>query len=66
MIRIADKAYVLTDSSKFGHNCMVSFARCSDIDLTLTDSGLSQKAFKDFKQNGVEIRVVGPNGESER
>jgi DeoR/GlpR family transcriptional regulator of sugar metabolism len=66
MIRIADKAYVLTDSSKFGHNCMVSFARCSDIHLTLTDSGLSQKAFKEFKQNGVDIRVVGPNGESER
>jgi DeoR family transcriptional regulator of aga operon/DeoR family fructose operon transcriptional repressor len=66
MIRIADKAYVLTDSSKFGHNCMVSFARCSDIHLTLTDSGLSQKAIKEFKQNGVDIRVVGPNGESER
>jgi DeoR/GlpR family transcriptional regulator of sugar metabolism len=66
MIRIADKAYVLTDSSKFGHNCMVSFARCSDIHLTLTDSGLSQMAIKEFKQNGVDIRVVGPNGESER
>ena len=63
MIRIADKAYVLTDSSKFGHNCMVSFAKCSDIHLTLTDSGLSQKVLKDFKQHGLDIRVVGPNGE---
>jgi len=62
MIRIADKAYVLTDSSKFGHNCMVSFARCSDIHLTLTDSGLPQKVFKEFKQHGIDIRVVGPNG----
>jgi DeoR/GlpR family transcriptional regulator of sugar metabolism len=63
MIRIADKAYVLTDSSKFGHNCMVSFARCSDIHLTLTDSGISQKILNDFKQHGLDIRVVAPNGE---
>ena len=65
MIRIADKAYVLTDSSKFGHNCMVSFAKCSDIHLTLTDSRISQKFLKEFKQHGVDIRVVGANFNSE-
>ncbi len=65
MIRIADKAYVLTDSSKFGHNCMVSFAKCSEIHLTLTDSRLPQKFLKEFKQHGVDVRVVGPNFESE-
>jgi DeoR/GlpR family transcriptional regulator of sugar metabolism len=66
MIRIADKAYVLTDSSKFRHNCMVSFARRSDIYITLTDSGISHKVLKDFRQHGFDIRAVGPNGESER
>jgi DeoR/GlpR family transcriptional regulator of sugar metabolism len=66
MIRIADKAYVLTDSSKFGHNCMVSFARCSDIHLTLTDSGISPQVFREFKQHGLGIRVVGPNDEPGR
>jgi DeoR/GlpR family transcriptional regulator of sugar metabolism len=65
MIRIADKAYVLTDSSKFGHNCMVSFAKCSEIHLTLTDSRLSPKLLKEFKQDGVDIRVVGANSHSE-
>ena len=39
MIRIADKSYVLSDSSKFGHNCMVSFAKCSEIFCMLTDLG---------------------------
>jgi DeoR family transcriptional regulator of aga operon/DeoR family fructose operon transcriptional repressor len=63
MIRIADKAYVMTDSSKFGHNCMVSFARCSRIDMTLTDSGVPQKVLKEFRQHGLDIRTVGPNGE---
>jgi DeoR/GlpR family transcriptional regulator of sugar metabolism len=66
MIRIADKTYVLTDSSKFGHNCMVSFAKCSEIHLTLTDSRLSQKILKEFKQHGVDVRIVGPNSEPER
>ena len=65
MIRIADKAYVLTDSSKFGHNCMVSFAKCSEIHLTLTDSRLSPRVLKEFKQREVDIRVVGANSNSE-
>ncbi|HEY5743196.1 MAG TPA: DeoR/GlpR family DNA-binding transcription regulator [Terrimicrobiaceae bacterium] len=63
MIRIADKTYVLTDSSKFGHNCIVSFAKCSDVHLTLTDSRLSQKIFQEFKQHGTELRVVGSHDE---
>ena len=58
MIRIADKAYVLTDSSKFGHNCIVSFAKSSDIHLTLTDSGIPPKVVKDFKQHGIDIQIA--------
>ena len=65
MIRISDKAYVLTDSSKFGHNCMVSFAKCSEIHLTLTDSRLPQRLLKEFKQQGVDIRIVSANSNSE-
>ena len=58
MIRIADKAYVLTDSSKFGHNCIASFAKSSDIHLTLTDSGIPPKVVKDFKQHGIDIQIA--------
>jgi DeoR/GlpR family transcriptional regulator of sugar metabolism len=58
MIRIADKAYVLTDSSKFGHNCTVSFAKFSDIHLTLTDSEIPQKVAKDLKQHGIGIQIA--------
>jgi len=65
MIRIADKTYVLTDSSKFGHNCMVSFAKCSEIHLTLTDPRLPQKILKEFKQHRVDVRVVGSDSDSE-
>lgn len=65
MIRIADKTYVLTDSSKFGHNCMVSFAKCSEIHLTITDPRLPQKILKEFKQHRVDVRVVGSDSDSD-
>jgi DeoR/GlpR family transcriptional regulator of sugar metabolism len=54
----------LTDSSKFERNCLVSFADFSDIHLTITDSGISSKIFKEFQKRGIELRVVdsGVNG----
>jgi DeoR/GlpR family transcriptional regulator of sugar metabolism len=58
MIRAAEKTYILTDSSKFERNCLVSFADFSDIHLTITDSGISSKVFKEFQKRGVELRVV--------
>ena len=59
MIRAAEKTYILTDSSKFERNCLVSFADFSDIHLTITDSGISSKVFKEFQKRGIELRVVG-------
>jgi len=59
MIRAAEETYILTDSSKFERNCLVSFADFSDIHLTITDSGISSKVFKEFQKHGIELRVVG-------
>jgi DeoR/GlpR family transcriptional regulator of sugar metabolism len=59
MIRAAEETYILTDSSKFERNCLVSFADFSDIHLTITDSGISSKVFKEFQKRGIELRVVG-------
>ena len=59
MIRAAEKTYILTDSSKFERNCLVSFADFSDIHLTITDSGISSKIFNEFHKRGIELRVVG-------
>ncbi len=58
MIRAAEETYILTDSSKFERNCLVSFADFSDIHLTITDSGISSKVFKEFQKRGIELRVV--------
>ncbi len=58
MIRAAEETYILTDSSKFERNCLVSFADFSDIHLTITDSGISSKVFREFQKRGVELCVV--------
>jgi DeoR/GlpR family transcriptional regulator of sugar metabolism len=61
MIRAAEQTYILTDSSKFERKCLVSFADFSDIHLTITDSGISSKVFREFQKRGIELRVVGSN-----
>jgi DeoR/GlpR family transcriptional regulator of sugar metabolism len=58
MIRAAEETYILSDSSKFERNCLVSFADFSDIHLTITDSGISSKVFREFQKRGIELRVV--------
>ena len=58
MIRAAEETYILTDSSKFERNCLVSFADFSDVHLTITDSGISSRVLKDFQKREIELRVV--------
>jgi DeoR/GlpR family transcriptional regulator of sugar metabolism len=58
MIRAAEETYILTDSSKFERNCLVSFADFSDIRLTITDSGIPSKVFAEFQKRGIELRIA--------
>ncbi len=59
LMRSADEGYVLVDSSKCGHNCLTSFARLRDVDLTITDSGLPRAKAKALEAAGATLRVVG-------
>ena len=58
MVKAAEEVCVLTDSSKFGHNCLVRFASLSEIDLFITDSELSPMFLNELKQNGVAVRLA--------
>ena len=58
LIRIADKTYVLVDSSKYGHNCLTSFAQLRDVQLTITDSGLSRNKAKALEAIGARLRIA--------
>jgi DeoR/GlpR family transcriptional regulator of sugar metabolism len=58
LIRIADKTYVLVDSSKYGHNCLTSFAQLRDVHLTITDSGLPRSKAKALEAIGARLRIA--------
>jgi DeoR/GlpR family transcriptional regulator of sugar metabolism len=58
LIRIADKTYVLVDSSKYGHNCLTSFAQLRDVHLTITDSGLPRSKAKALETIGARLRIA--------
>ena len=60
MVKAAEEVCILTDSSKFGHNCLVRFASLSEIDLFITDSELSPMFLNELKQNAVAIRLADP------
>jgi len=58
LIRIADETYVLVDSSKYGHNCLTSFAHLRDVHLTITDSGLPRSKAKALEAIGARLRIA--------
>jgi DeoR/GlpR family transcriptional regulator of sugar metabolism len=60
MVKAAGEVCILTDSSKFGHNCLVRFASLSEIDLFITDSELSPMFLNELKQNAVATRLADP------
>jgi DeoR/GlpR family transcriptional regulator of sugar metabolism len=61
MMRSADETYVLTDSSKFGHACLASFASLSEVHLTLTDPGIPPEFREAFEKRGIGLRMIGDN-----
>jgi DeoR family fructose operon transcriptional repressor len=60
MIAAANRVVVLADHTKLGVNRMHIFARLSEIDLLITDSGVANEDVDAFRAAGLEVRVVGP------
>ena len=58
IMRAADETYVLVDSSKYGHDCLTSFARLRDVDLTITDSHLSRQKATILEAAGARLCIV--------
>ena len=61
MMRSADETYVLTDSSKFGHACLASFAQLTEVHFTLTDSGIPPEFREAFERRGIGLRLLDEN-----
>jgi DeoR family transcriptional regulator, fructose operon transcriptional repressor len=58
IMRAADETYVLVDSSKYGHDCLTSFACLCDVDLTITDSHLSPHKAAILGAAGAKLCIV--------
>ena len=58
LIRIADKTHILVDSSKYGHDCLTSFAHLRDVCLTITDNGLARSKAKALEAVGARLRIA--------
>lgn len=58
IIRSALQTILLADSSKFGAIKTVFFAQLSEIDLIVTDSGLSQEWQDMIAAMGIELKIV--------
>jgi DeoR/GlpR family transcriptional regulator of sugar metabolism len=59
MIRAAAESYIIADSSKFGHDCLVSFAGVAGIHLLITDSGIPPEYIGEFRERGIRYQVAG-------
>ncbi|MER5805864.1 DeoR/GlpR family DNA-binding transcription regulator [Streptomyces mirabilis] len=54
-IRAARRVVLLADSSKHGQEHFARFGDLSDVDLLITDSGLSPEAATDIERGGTEV-----------
>lgn len=58
MIAAAGRVVVVSDSSKFGKNNLVAFARIADVHVLVTDAGIPPDAAEALRRAGVEVIVV--------
>src|SRR6185437_10792068 len=55
MVRAANYVVVVTDSSKVGHEDMVSFAPITSVDTLITDSEIAEADREEYISQGVEV-----------
>lgn len=58
MIKAADKTILLTDSSKFGKAGFVKICDLSDVDMIITDSGISDEVHEMITAQNIEALIV--------
>ena len=64
MMRSAQKTIVLADSSKFRRRGFSKIASIDEVDLIVTDSGISDKIVQRIEASGIELEIVDAKGAS--
>ena len=62
MARTGDAAYVLADSSKFGHKSLGRYGGPGDVDGLITDDGITREQRDALAQAGMHVIVAGAGG----
>lgn len=58
MVSVARRVVALVDSSKIGTESLHSFARLSDVDVLITDDGITDAVRAEFTEQGLEVVVA--------
>jgi DeoR family fructose operon transcriptional repressor len=58
MIRSGSRVVLLADSSKVGQRHFIRFGDIEQIDIMITDTGLDERAAKEFRDAGMELMTV--------
>lgn len=60
MIASARRVVLLADHTKLGNDCFAKFGDLSDVDLLVTDGGLSDLALHELRQAGLDVARTSP------
>lgn len=55
LIQTAQQVYGVVDHNKFGQFALRTFASCSEMDVIITDHGLSEETAEGFRQSGITL-----------
>ena len=55
MAEIAEKVFILADSTKIENNSLIKICDIENLDLIITDSKLDENILKKYLENGIKI-----------
>lgn len=58
LINISQTVYVATDSTKFNKDVAIQVCPLEEVDMILTDNGLSEETLHQFTEAGIQLEVV--------
>ncbi len=60
MIEVAKQIILLMDHTKIGKVSFAKFAELSNIDICITDNGVTEDMIKKMEEKGISVYVVAP------
>jgi len=58
LVSISDKVFILGSSDKIGRNSFVTFAESNQIDVIITDGGISKAYKESIEDSGIELVIA--------